>query len=343
MTAPEVMRRMITGFVVTQAVYVMAKLGIADLLTRDLPTSVEAIAEQVSAQRDPLYRVLRLLAGLGLLSETQPGQFVLTDLGDTLTDDAPGSVRHAAIMFAELPYRASGAMLHTVLTGQTAFDHEFDAGHEHYLEAHPADAATFNTAMRQLTAIVDEEISAAIDLTCVEAIVDVGGGLGGLLVAVLRVNPHLRATLVEQGSVVEGARRTLSEAGFAERVNVVEGNIFERVPAASFYVMKSVLHAWPDREAAQILRTCLASAAVGGRICVVERVVPEDDALLYPKLNDLIMLTVTGGRERTTAEYRSLFEMAGLTLTDVRPTASGFSVLIATSAVSASQPIAEPR
>lgn len=325
---PEMLRRMITGFVVSQALYVTAKLRIADLLGDDKSRPVEDIADQAGARRDPLYRVLRLLAGMGVFDESPPGSFALTTLGRCLREDAPGSIRQAAIMFPELPYRAAGDMLHTVMTGETAFDHVFGVGHETYLEAHTEDAATFHAAIRQLTSVVDEHIVAAMDLSDVRLLVDVGGGHAGLLVAILKAHPGLRAVLLEQASALDGARRNLGAAGLTWRAEVVEGDFFDAVPSGgSLYVLKSVVHAWSNDEAVTILGNCAVALEQGGRVCVVERVVPQDGEPLYPKLNDLIMLTVTGGRERSISEYRRLFDRAGLELTVTQETPSGFWLL----------------
>jgi len=327
LTPPEVLRRMITGFVVSQALYVTAKLGIADLLDDDESRPIESIADQAGARRDPLYRVLRLLAGMGVLAESPPGSFTLTRLGRCLREDAPDSIRHAAIMFPELPYRAAGDMLHTVMTGDTAFDHLFGVGHETYLEAQAEEAAIFHAAMRQLTGVVNEQIVAAMDLSDVNLLVDVGGGHAGLLVAVLKAHPRLRAVLLEQASALDGARQNLAAARLTSRAEVVEGDFFDAVPSGgNLYILKSVVHAWPDDEAVSILGNCAVALGRGGRVCVVERVIPEEGEPLYPKLNDLIMLTVAGGRERSISEYRQLFDRAGLELTGTQETASGFSL-----------------
>jgi len=325
---PEIVRRMVTGFVVSQALYVTAKLNITDLLDEDGPRTIKELADHTGAHADSLYRVLRLVAELGLLSESDPGSFTLTKLGRCLRADAPASIRQAAIMFPELPYRAAGDMLHTVLTGETAFDHLFGVGHESYLEAHLDDAATFHAAIGHLTGVVNGQIVAAIEVSDVDLLVDVGGGHASLLVALLEAHPHLRAVLLDQASALDGARQNLAAAGMASRANVVEGDFFDAVPAGGrLYVLKSVVHAWPDEGAVRILKNCAAALGRGGRLCVIERLVRDDGQSLYSKLNDLIMMTVTGGRERSEAEFRKLFDAAGLRMTAIHRTPSGFALL----------------
>jgi hypothetical protein len=325
---PEIARRMITGFVVSQALYVTAKLDIADLLDQNITRTVAELADHTGAHADSLYRVLRLVAELGLLSESDPGSFTLTERGRCLRADAPDSIRQAAIMFPELPYRAAGDMLHTVMTGETAFDHIFGVGHESYLETHLDDAVTFHAAIGCLTGVVNAQIVAAIELSDVDLLVDVGGGHASLLVAILQAHPHLRALLLDQASALAGARRNLAAAGVASRADVVEGDFFDSVPAGGrLYLLKSVVHAWPDEDAVRILKNCAAALGRHGRLCVVERLVRNDGHSLYSTLNDLIMMTVTGGRERSEPEFRKLFDAAGLRMMDIHETPSGFALL----------------
>ncbi len=326
LSPPETLRRLILGFVTSQAVYVAAKLAVADALAAG-PRSVERLATDVGADAGPLYRVLRLLAAIGVLDEQPPRSFALTELGTYLRTDAPRSVRYAAIMFGELPYQATGSLLHTVTTGETAFDHLYGTGHESWLEQHDDDAASFHSAISQLTRVVDEGVVAALNLADVDTLVDVGGGHGALLAPILQAWPRLTGILVEQESAVEGADRHLRASGVGDRATVVTGDFFRAVPSGSAYLLKSVLHAWPDERAIEILHSCHDAAGPGARLFVVERVVPEGREPVFPKVNDLIMLAVTGGQERTVAEFGDLFGRGGFDLVEVRPTRHGFSVL----------------
>ena len=317
---------MFCGFVIGQAVCVAANVNVA-AARGEARLSVEHIASEVGAEPQPLYRVLRLLAGLGVLEESEDRIFNLTELGSFLRSDTPSSVRHAAVMFGELPYQSAGALLHTVQTGETAFDYLYGTGHEPWLEQHPEEATTFHQAIAQLTQVVDDGILATLNLEGLDVLVDVGGGHGALLAPLLQRWPDLRGVLCEQESALAGAEVHLRKAGVFARCELVSGDFFDALPSGGAYLLKSVLHSWPDDLAERILRTCRDSAAPGAHLYIVERTVPEYGEPLFPKINDLIMLAVTGGRERTAAEYSTILQSAGFKPVDHQATTQGFSLI----------------
>ncbi|HKP27536.1 MAG TPA: methyltransferase, partial [Dongiaceae bacterium] len=200
-----------------------------------------------------------------------------------------------------------------------------------YLHAHPREAARFNAAMTGFSSHETAAILEAYDFSDARSVVDIGGGHGALLAALLRAHPQMSGTLFDLPSVLAGAASVLSEVGIAERARTVAGDFFDEAPAgADLYVMKSVLHNWDDTDALRLLSTCRAAMAPQARLLVIERVVPEGNAPAEAKLFDIDMLVVAGGRERTELEYRRLFVEAGLALTRIGATRSPLSVIVAT-------------
>jgi hypothetical protein len=327
LSAPETLRRMIMGYVSSQSVYVAAKLGIADLLVGG-PRDVDSLAAATGAHTESLYRVLRLLAGVGVFTESTERMFGLNDLGACLQSGVPGSMRGAAMLFGEEPFRACAELLHTVRTGETAFDHVYGASHFAYLADHPESADTFHDGMRQMTGVVQEALVSAYDFSTARVLVDVGAGQGGLLAAILKAHPALHGVLFETPVVVPEARQLIEGEDLAERCKIIAGDACGAVPAGGdTYLLKSVIHCFDDATATRILRNCRTVIPPDGTILLIERVVPEGNEPLFPKLNDVVMLAVSGGAERTQAEYGALYDTAGFVLTRVIPTPSGFSVI----------------
>lgn len=327
-SAPEILRRMIMGYFLSQAIYVAAKLGIADLLVEG-PRDVGVLAAATGTHPGSLFRVLRLLAGAGIFIQRGEREFALNDLGACLRSGVPGSMRGAALLFGEEPYRACADLLHSVQTGETAFEHAYHAPHFDYLAAHPESAQTFHDGMRQMTGVVQEALVAAHDFSTSRVVVDVGGGQGGLLAAVLQAYPALRGILLETPTVVPEAQRLMEVEGLSDRCEVVAGDACEAVPAGGdIYLLKSLIHCFDDAHAVRILRNCRKVMPTNGTILLVERVVPKGDDPFFPKLNDVVMLVVNGGAERTEPEYHRLYAAAGFALARVTPTPSGFSVIM---------------
>jgi hypothetical protein len=315
------------GHFVSQAVYVTAKLGVADILAEG-PSADADLAAATRTDADALRRVLTLVAEVGLLERTADGRVALTRTGECLRSDVPDSVRSAVILFGEEPFRASGALLHAVSTGEPGFDHVFGTSHFRYLERDSSAAATFHAAMAQLTALVADELIAACDLPAAGTLVDVGGGAGLLLAQVLEARPGLHGVLFEAPEAATAARAALERRDLDGRCEVVAGDLFDAVPGGGdVYVLKSVLHTLGDDDATRALQACSAAMPDGARLLVVERVVPDDGDRFMALLNDVVMLTVTGGCERTLAQYQALSDPAGLALRRAIPGRSGFSVL----------------
>ncbi|HEX5502371.1 MAG TPA: methyltransferase, partial [Thermomicrobiales bacterium] len=241
------LQRLLSGYRVSQAIYVVAALGLADLL-RDGPRGSDELAQATATHAGALYRVLRFLAGVGLFDEVAPRRFALTPLGAGLRSDLPASVRPLALMLLDpSQWRPWGELLHSVRTGETAFDYTHGMGRFDYLAEHPDAAAAFNAAMTSNTAASGAAITDAYDFSGIARLVDVGGGHGLLLATALRAHPALRGVLFDRPEVVAGAAATLAAAGVAERCEIDGGDFFTAVPpGGDAYVLRQVIHDWDD-------------------------------------------------------------------------------------------------
>ena len=321
--------RMIWGTHISRAIYVVAELGIADHLASG-PVSCAELARDTGTHEDSLYRVLRLLAGLGVFSEAPSGSFSLTMLGARLRSDAPASMRSWALLFgAEAFCQPFEHFRHTARTGQPGFDAAHGMPVFGYLAQHPADAAVFDAAMLERTTAFAPSVAAGYDFSGLRTVVDVGGGRGVLLAAILRSHGHLQGTLFELPAVAAGAQAVLAAAGLADRCEVATGDFFHSVPAgADCYLLANVLHDWDDTKATEILANCRRAVTRHGRVLIVERLIPDDPAEAVPALlSDINMLVITGGRERTNSEYGRLLQAAGLRLGSIQPVTFPYGVI----------------
>ncbi len=328
----DALRQMITGCLVTQLIYVVAKIGVADRLATG-PSTADDLAAAAGVHPQALYRLLRALASLGVFVEDDRGRFSLTEAAAGLRSDAPDSLQAFAMLWGEVLWPSCGALLHSVRTGQPAFDHLHGMGVFEYLPQHPQAAQIFDRAMTNLTRRLAQPVVAAYDFSSLNTVVDVGGGQGILLAAVLRANPRLKGVLYDRPDVLPTARRTLAGEGVLERCELVRGDFFSSVPeGGDAYLLKDVLHDWDDRRAVAILTTCARAMAPSARLLVVERSLPAANVAGPAKLVDITMLAVTGGRERSEREYADLFRQAGLRLTRAVPTGSEMQLFEAAAA-----------
>lgn len=315
------MLQIVSNFWMSRALYVVAKLGIPDLL-KSGPRTAKELAESTSTHEPSLYRLLRALASAGIVKSESEHRFRLTPLSELLVTDAPGSMRWFIISeLGQEHYPAWGNLMHSVKTGEIAFDNHFGINIWKYFSKNPEDAAVFNDSMSGMTAVVNEKITSLYDFSRFNTIVDVGGGHGGLITSILKANPHAKGVLFDAAEVISGARPKIEAAGLAERCETVAGNFFESVPAGGdAYIMKWIIHDWDDERAIRILKNCRSHVPQNGRVIVVDAVVPEGDNPDFSKLFDLNMLVMTGGKERTEREFAELLAAAGLRLARVIPT-----------------------
>jgi hypothetical protein len=315
---------LVTGYMSSRVIHVAAELGIADLLVEGTKTS-DDLAAQARLHAPSLHRLLRALASLGLVDEIEPGGFALTALGAQLRSDAPDSLRQFARMSgSERSWRCWGDLLHCVRTGQTAMQHLYAVGSFEYFAAHPKEAAIFNAAMAESTRRTARAVIAAYDFSRFRALVDVGGGNGMLMAAILAATPGLCGIVFDLPSGNADAPGELATAGLAERGLVASGDFFHSVPSgADGYILKSVIHDWDDERSIAILAKCRKSIAADGKLLLVECVMPArmdaSPTHLRAAMLDIHMLALPGGRERTGTEYGALFAAAGFELSRILP------------------------
>jgi hypothetical protein len=321
---------LLTGYWNSQALRVFAQLGIADALEKKARTPAE-LARAADADPERLYRLLRALAPLGVVKEQRSGRFALAPLGRTLCAGAADSMRSFALMIVD-DYNWNGwAQLgEGVRRPVLPFERVYGMEIFEYLDAHPEQLATFAASMSSLSSIENPAVAAAYDFGRVAHLVDVGGSHGHLLAEILRRYRRLRGTLYDRPPVIERARLApyLSAKGVKDRVELVAGDFFAAVPAgADGYLMKYILHDWRDDLCVQILGHCRDAMEKRGRVLVVDTVIPPGNAPHWGKMLDLNMLALTGGRERTAAEFGELFRSAGLKLKKVHPTRCPLSIV----------------
>jgi hypothetical protein len=321
------MGRLIHGYWISQAVYVAAKLGLADLLWEG-PRTADELAQQTATHPRSLYRLLRALTSVGVFAEDSKHLFGLTPLSDCLRSDVPGSQRAMAMMTGEEHYVAYGELLYSVQTGRTAFDKVFGESVFDFLSKHPEQAELFDRAMVSIHGRETGPMLEAYDFFGIGVLADVGGGNGSVLNAILQRYSTMRGILFDLPGVAERARANVAAAGLTGRCEVVGGNFFEAVPGgADAYLMRHIIHDWDDERATVILRNVHRAMGDGGRLLVVEGVIPAGNEPAFAKLLDLTMLVVPGGQERTAQEYEALYAAGGFRLTRIVPTQADVSVI----------------
>jgi SAM-dependent methyltransferase len=318
------MRQLISGFWASRAIYVAAKLAIADLV-KDRPRTAAELAQATGTHAPSLYPVLRALASIRIFAKDDDDRFHLTPLAATLQSDAPGSLRYMAMR--EEHYPAWEHLFHSVKTGEIAFNHRFGMPIWEFFEKNPQNAETFNNAMSHGTTGINDGLVASYDFSSIAKIVDVGGGHGALITAILKTSPNMKGVLFDALSVIEGAKQTNS-AELRDRCELVGGDFFKSVPdGGDAYILKWIIHDWDDEQSVAILKNCRRAMIPNGKLLLVEAIVPLGNEPSFSKLVDLNMLATTGGRERTEAEYRTLLHTADFELTQVVRTPSLSSII----------------
>jgi len=317
-----------SGFRVSQAIHVAATLGIADLL-KDGPRSSDDLAVATGTHADALYRLLRALASVGVFREDADRRFALSSLSECLRSDAPEPVRPWAVHIGQPEvWQAWGCLLESVRTGENAFHRVHGMNTWEYYARNPEAGAIFDSAMtgnshRQANAVLK-----AYDFETFRCVVDVGGGHGLLLSAILAKHRSLQGVLFDQSHVVAGAEPVLRTAGVADRCRIVEGNFFERVPGGGdAYVLKLILHDWEDDDATSILRSCRRAMTPKGKLLIIEHEIAAPNEGPRGKFVDLTMLVHPGGRERTHEQWESLFAAGGFRPPSVTRTEIGLSII----------------
>lgn len=313
---------------VTQAAATFASLKFADALA-DGPQSADVVAERAGTNPDATYRLLRALSTTGIVETVGDRGFALMPVGQCLRSDVPGSMRSFLIaQTAPGHWLSWGQMSHSVRGGTPATTKALGTSIWEYYAAHPEEAGHFAEGMTGLSSMVTQAVLDRYPFADAKTVVDVGGSHGSVLAAVLRTVPTARGILFDRPDVVSGAKPTLDAAGVTSRVECRGGNFFEAVPSGGdVYLLKFILHDWSDQECIQILTACRTAMAPEGRLVVIELMIDGQGPPSPAPLMDLNMMVMLTGRERTRDEYANLFEKAGLSLTQVVPTASPFVVI----------------
>lgn len=319
-TPAQAIAQMASGYWISQALYVAAKLAIADRLVAGAKTAGDLAAE-CGAHPPALYRLLRALASLGVFAERREQRFELTPLAQPLRSDVPESKRAMVLMTGEEQYRAWGELLYCVTTGKKGFDRVFDKPLFDYLAQRPEQAALFDAAMVSIHGHETPAMLTAYDFSGIGMLADLGGGNGSVLIAVLKQYPRLRGILFDLPNVIGRAKDNLAAAGLADCCQAIAGSFFETAPSgADAYFMRHIIHDWDDERSLAILRNIHRAAPPGAKLLLGEYVIQPGNNPDFAKLLDLTMLVIPGGQERTAEEYAALLKAGGFELTRIVPT-----------------------
>src|ERR1700730_6745115 len=330
-SAQEVILNLALSYLPSRALHVANELGIADLL-KDGPRNIEELARATGAHQHSLYRLLRMLAGYGVFVEESPGSFQLNTAAAALQTGAPDSLHDAVKMVGDMTgdgswWNAAGHLRHSLLTGEPAFNYLHGMSFFEYLTLHPEMGKWFDRGLANFATPENAAIVGAYDFTPFPRVVDVGGGQGGLLAAILKAHPAVMGTLYDRPEVVQEPAY-LTDAGLVDRCEIVGGDFFKSVPAGGdAYILKRILHDWSDQRCVQILGVCREAMGEKTRIFAVDAVVPPGNESHPSKVMDILMMALVEGRERTEEEFRDLYRQAGLKLTKVVATPSVLSIV----------------
>jgi C-methyltransferase len=326
--APAAMMEMIIASWTSQAITVAAQLGVADALAGG-PLTIDELAAKVGADADALRRLLRALISRGIFCHRDDGRYCLNWLADTLRSDAPVSMACAARFYGSREQRERWTLMEDAIrSGNSVVPAMHGKGSFDYFAEQPELAELFNQTMTSISELTTGAVVAGYDFSAHRTIVDVGGGQGQLLAAIVAATPSSHGVLYDLPWVVAGAPNVLRANDVSDRVCIAEGSFFESVPSGGdAYILKNIIHDWPDEKAVQILRNVRSAARPGATVLLIELVIPEHDRDFPGKWADLEMLLNLGARERTAAEYRALLGQVGFRMTRVVQTASPLSVV----------------
>lgn len=327
------LRTLIEANWTTQAIAATVRLRLPDLLADGAQTA-QALASQASCHLPSMLRLLRALTSISILSEGEDGRFELTETGRLLGTEVPGSMAAWAELCGTSAWVAWSRLADCVRSGLSARKQNSGAGGFDHLVKNDAAALLFNRAMAGLSRPVAASVAAEVDFAGVGRVVDVGGGFGELIAAVLSIHPRVKGVLFDMGHAIGRAHDSLAAAGVADRCELMAGDFFDAVPpGADAYLLKSVLHDWDDEQCTVILGNCAKAMPHNARLLIIERLMPErfEDSPHDRGIarGDLNMLVAQDGRERTLEQYQTLLQAAGLHLKRSLALTSGFDVLTA--------------
>jgi O-methyltransferase domain/Dimerisation domain len=309
-------------------VYVAAQMNLADRLA-EAPKTAAELAQSMGYDARSLYRFMRTLAGLGFFTEDGGHRFSLAPLGEALRAGTAGSVRSSVLTVAGPLFTKSASELHySIKTGKTAFEKVFGTPLFEWLAKHPVEASMFSDTMVGLHGAEPDAVAKAYDFSQFETVVDIGGGTGNLLSAILSHHRKPRGILFDLPHVVRDATPLIKARGLTDRIAIETGDFFESVPAANgAYLLSHIIHDWSDAQCLTILGNCRGAMTPDSRLLIIEMVLPAGDTPHPGKMFDMVMLALPGGQERTEPEYRELLGKAGFRLTQVVPTRSAVGIV----------------
>ena len=313
---------------VSRIAYVAAKLGLADHLASG-PKTADDLAGPTGTHAPSLYRLMRALTNLNILTEDASHRFALTPLGEALKTGAPGSARPSILTLAsDWMSRGWEQLLYSVQTGGCGFEQSLGMPLFDWLARHPEDASLFSETMMGFHGAEPAAVAAAYDFSGLSTLIDVGGATGHLLATILAGNPASRGILYDLPHVVRDAPALIQARGLADRVTIEAGSFFDRVPGGGdAYLLSHIIHDWTESQCLTILGHCRRAMTPGSRLLIIEMVLPSDNAPHPGKMLDMMMLVGPGGQERTESEYRELLGKAGFRLTRLVPTETAVSVV----------------
>ena len=320
--------QLLTGAWAMQAVAAACRLGIPDMLGGGAK-SADEVAATARAHAGATYRLMRGLASLGVLALGGDGRFANTAIGDRLREGAPGGLKYMFLGETDhVHWQSWERVVDAVRTGLPRPKEVFGTPAFEYYEKNVEDGEQFGRAMQNVSNFAAAAVLEAYDFSNVRAIMDVGGGNGSMALAILGKYPDMKGKVVDLPYIEAQAKQTIQTAGAAGRCVFEAADFFQSVPkGADLQILKFILHDWTDEECVRILTRCREALAPGGRILLVEMLVPEEIRPDFVMLMDLNMLVMTGGRERTAKEFEKVLADAGFATTRVIPTGSPFSLI----------------
>ncbi|MEL7241159.1 MAG: methyltransferase [Cyanobacteria bacterium J06573_2] len=323
--------RMMTGMWVSQAIYVTAHLGIADLL-KDSSKSIAQLAEETETDVSSLYRVIRALASVGIFKEVEPNEFALTKTGEYLRSDVPNSLRSISMMLGDkCSWQSWGEIIQVVKTGKTPFKSLYQVDNIfEYFKNNPESSKIFDDAMTNFTKnAIHTALLDTYDFSGFSKVVDVAGGHGALIASILKINPQIKGVLFDLPNVVSGAYNLLEKEGVANRCEIFSGDFFKSVPSGGdVYILSQIVHDWDDDSCTRFLKNIRNAISENGKLVVIDAVIPSSDEPHFNKWLDLdLLVKFPGGRERTESEFNHIFKAAGFDITKIMSTASTISVI----------------
>ena len=310
---------MIFGYVTTKAIHVAAKLNIADLITSHGPMDGSELARLTGANAEAIFRLLRALASSGIFIENENGKFSLTPLAECLKEDSPTSVKAMALSAGSLFYKTYTEFLYAVQNGGGGWVKALGSPPFEYLRDHPEEGKIFDRMMTDIHGGETQPMVENYDFSVFKTVIDIGGGNGDVISAVLNKNPETKGVLFDLPEVIQRSTENILASGLKARCKLASGNFFESVTSGGdAYILRHIIHDWSDEDTVRILTNCRKAMNPGGKILVVEAVIPNGNDPHPFKWLDLTMLMI-GGKERTKEQFAQVFTKSGLELTRIIP------------------------